>query len=126
MRARLPADKLERLSDGHHVVHAGSNRQGLNLMAAALAAYRRNNGALGAARHVGLESGFADALNNVVDLLFCGAVRHVYDHGDDLFFFSAAKDKGLRFLAALAESLMCLVYFVDWLRSCTSAANENQ
>jgi hypothetical protein len=42
------------------------------------------------------------------------------------FFFSAAKDKGRDFIAALAESLSCLYYFVDWLRSCTSAANENQ
>jgi hypothetical protein len=26
----------------------------------------------------------------------------------------------------LAESLSCLFYPGDWLRSCTSAANENQ
>jgi hypothetical protein len=36
---------------------------------------------------VRLESGFADALNDVVDLLFGGAVGHVHNHGDDLSIF---------------------------------------
>jgi hypothetical protein len=33
---------------------------------------------------MGLEARFADALNNVFDLLFGGAVGHVHNHGDDL------------------------------------------
>jgi hypothetical protein len=53
-------------------------------MASPATADRRNNGALGASCDVRLESSFADALNNVFDLLFRGAVRHVHNHGDDL------------------------------------------
>jgi hypothetical protein len=73
-------------------------------MAAPAAADCRNDGALGATRDVGLESGFADALNDVVDLLFGGAVGHVHNHGDDPFYF-AAKNKSRDSIAALAESL---------------------
>jgi len=43
-------------------------------MAASTATDGRHNGALGAARDVGLESGLADTLNDVFDLLFGGAV----------------------------------------------------
>jgi hypothetical protein len=73
---------------------------------------------------VRLESSFADALNDVVDLLFGGAVGHVHNHGDNLSF--PAKNKSRDSIAALAESLSCLYYPGDWLRSCTSAANGNQ
>jgi len=61
----------------------------------------------------------------VVDLFFGGAVGHVHNHGDDPFYF-AAKNKSRDSIAALAESLSCLYYPGDWLRSCTSAANGNQ
>jgi hypothetical protein len=40
--------------------------------------------------------------------------------------FPAAKNKSRDFIAALAESLSCLYGLVDWLRSCTAAANGNQ
>jgi hypothetical protein len=53
-------------------------------MAAPAAADRRHDGALRATGDVGLESGFPDALNDVVDLFLGGAVGHIHDHGDDL------------------------------------------
>ena len=80
----MTADKLEGLSDRNHVVHARSDGKRLDLMAAPAAADRGNDGALRAARDVRLESGFADALNDVLDLLFGGAVGHVHNHGDYL------------------------------------------
>jgi hypothetical protein len=53
-------------------------------MAASSAADCRDNGALGATCDVRLESGLADTLNDVVDLLCGGVVGHVHNHGDDL------------------------------------------
>jgi hypothetical protein len=38
---------------------------------------------------VRLESSFPDALNDVLDLLRCGAIRHVHDHGNGLSAFKA-------------------------------------
>jgi hypothetical protein len=69
---------------------------------------------------VRLESSFADALNNVFDLLFRGAVRHVHNHGDDLSI--CRKNKSREFIAALAESLSCLYCPGDWLRFSACAA----
>jgi hypothetical protein len=51
-------------------------------MASASAADCGYNRALGPARDVGGESGFPDALNDVVDLLRSRTIRHVYDHGN--------------------------------------------
>src|ERR1700704_2641952 len=53
-------------------------------MATAAAADRRNDGALGTSGDVGLESGFADPLNDVLDLLRSGVVGHVHNHGNGL------------------------------------------
>jgi hypothetical protein len=49
-------------------------------MAAPTAAHRGNDGALGASGDMRLEAGFANALNNVFDLLFGSAIGHVYNH----------------------------------------------
>jgi hypothetical protein len=88
----LAADELKGLGDGDHVVHAGRDRKRLDFMAAPTAADGGNDGAFGATRDVRLESSFADALNDVVDLLFGGAVGHVHNHGDNLS-FPATKQK---------------------------------
>jgi hypothetical protein len=69
LRPGLAADELEGLGDGDHVVHAGRDRKRLDFMTAPAAADGCDDGALGATRDVRLESGFADALNDVVDLL---------------------------------------------------------
>ncbi len=84
LRPGLTADELKGLGDRDHVVYPGRDRKGLDFMAAASAADCRDNGALGASRDVRLESGLADALNDVVDLFFGGAVGHIHDHDDDL------------------------------------------
>jgi hypothetical protein len=42
---------------------------------------------------VRLESGFADTLNDVIDLLFSGVVGHVHNHGDDPSFPLPPKTK---------------------------------
>jgi hypothetical protein len=94
-------------------------------MAAPTAADRRNYGALGTTRDVGLIPGFADTLNDVVNLLVGGAVGHVHNHGNDLS-ICRHKAKAANSIAALAESLSCLYCPGDWLRFCTSAANANQ
>src|ERR1035438_6318404 len=77
------SDEFEGLGDRDHVVHPGRDRKRLDFMAASTAAHCRNDGALGPTRDVRLESSFADALNDVVDLLFGSAVGHVHNHGDD-------------------------------------------
>jgi hypothetical protein len=41
--------------------------------------------ALGAARDVGLEASFADALNDVLNLFFGRVVGHIYNHGGHPF-----------------------------------------
>src|SRR5208282_3015714 len=106
LRARLPADELEGLGDGDHIVHPRRDRKRLDFMAAPAAADCGNDGALGTTGNVGLKSGFADALNDVVDLFFGGVVGHVHYHGDDLsIFVFAAKNKSRDSIAALAESL---------------------
>src|SRR5208282_2318380 len=84
LRPRLTADELKGLGDRDHVIDAGRDRKRLDFMAASTTAHRRHDGALGATRDVGLEAGFADALNDMVDLLFSGAVGHVHNHGNDL------------------------------------------
>ena len=65
----MPADQLEGLGDGDYVVDAGRDRKGLDLMSPPAAADRGDDSALGAARDVRLKAGFADALDDVFDLL---------------------------------------------------------
>ena len=89
MRPCLAADEFEGLRDGDDGVDARSDRKRFDFMAASTAADGGNDGALGSTRDMGLESGFADALNDVLDLLLGGAVRHVYDHGDKPFLFQS-------------------------------------
>jgi hypothetical protein len=50
-------------------------------MPASAAADGGHDRALGAARNVGLEAGFPDALDDVLNLFFGRAVGHIYDHG---------------------------------------------
>ena len=76
----MPADQFERLSDGDHIVHARRHLQRLDLVAAS-AAHGGDDSALGAAGDVRLISGFADSLDDVVDLLLGGLLRHIDDHG---------------------------------------------
>jgi hypothetical protein len=40
-----------------------------------------------------LETGFSNTLNDVVDLGCGGVVGHIHNHGDDLSFFAAKKQK---------------------------------
>ena len=91
VRFHLPADQLEGLGDGDDVVDAGRDLQRFDLVAAS-AAHGGDDGALGAARDMGLVSGFADAFDDVVDFLFGGFVGHVDDHGGSPCEF-AAKNK---------------------------------
>jgi hypothetical protein len=72
-------------------------------MASSTAADRSNDGALGATRDVRLKAGFTDALNDVFDLLFGGAVRHVDDHdgGPFLLFQKAAQKRKAAILSRL-------------------------
>jgi hypothetical protein len=67
----LAADELEGLGDGDDVVHAGSDLQRLNFMPAS-AAHGGDDGSLGPACDVRLVSGFADALDHVIDFLLGG------------------------------------------------------
>jgi hypothetical protein len=62
-------------------------------MASASASDRRNYSALGPAGDVRLKAGFADALNDVFNLLGSGAVRHVHDHGCGLSDLNPTKEK---------------------------------
>src|SRR3984893_14117616 len=62
-------------------------------MATTAASDRRNDGALGTTGDVGLESGFADALNDVLDLLRSGVVGHVHNHGNGLSILLCKKRK---------------------------------
>ncbi len=81
-------------------------------MAAAATANGGHDGAFGAPGDVRLESGFADTLNDVLDLLFSGVVGHVDDHGDYLSVLPP-KTKAAISIAALAESLSCLYCLAD-------------
>jgi hypothetical protein len=99
----LTADELKGLGDRDYVVHAGSDRKRLDFMAASTASDGRDYGAFGATRDVRLKSGFADALNDVVDLLFGGAVGHIHNHGDNLSI--CRQNKKPRFLSRLWRNL---------------------
>src|ERR1700690_3752197 len=93
-------------------------------MAAPAAADCGHDGALRASGNVGLKSGFQDASNDVLDLLFGRAVRHIHNH-DDRLSVCLEQNKSRDTLAALVESLSCLYFPGEWLRFCTSAANGN-
>jgi hypothetical protein len=110
----LQANQLKRLRDRDYVVHARRDRKRLNFMAPPAASDGRDNGALRTARHVRLKSGFADALHDVVDLLFGGAVGHIHNHGMT-FSVSPQQKKRPRFASRpRAESLswFLLLYWV--------------
>jgi hypothetical protein len=84
-------------------------RKRLDLMTAPAAADGGDNGALGPASDVRLESGFSNPLNDVLDLFRSGAVRHVHNHGRNPFGVSGPKtkaaicDRGVE-----CETLSCL------------------
>jgi hypothetical protein len=101
-------------------------------MATSAAADRRNDGALGTSGDVGLESGFADPLNDVLDLLRSGVVGHVHDHGNGLSIVFCKKSFVQKAKAAILSRLWWNLRAVfnyglkDWLRFFTSAADGNQ
>jgi hypothetical protein len=89
----LPTHQFEGLGNRHNVVDSGRHRECLDFMASASASDRRNYSALGPTGDVRLKPGFADALNDVFNLLGSGAVRHVHDHGCGLSDLNPTKEK---------------------------------
>src|SRR4029077_13816700 len=80
VRLYLAADQLERLRNGNDVIDTRSHLQRLDFMAPP-ATHCRHNGSLRAARYVRLVASFANAVNDVLDLLFGSSFVHVDDHG---------------------------------------------
>ena len=76
----LPADQLEWLGDGDNRIHPWSDLKSFDLVAAS-AAHSRDNGALRAARDVGLIPSLADTLDDVIDFLLRSFLRHIHNHG---------------------------------------------
>ena len=70
---------VEGLGDGDNVINARRNLQSLDLVSAA-AADGGDDRALRSSRDVRLVSGFADALDHMIDLLLGSFLRHVDDH----------------------------------------------
>ena len=79
----LAAGELERLEDRQHLFDAGDGRQRLGLQLA-LVADDADDGALLAAAEVRLEAQFADALQDVVDLLLGGVGSKNNNHGQSV------------------------------------------
>ncbi len=95
----LTTDELEGLGNGDDVVDAGRDLEGLDFVPAA-APHGRHNGAFGATGYVRLVPSFADAFDNVIDLLFGSAIRHIDDHA--IGPPSARKNQRPRFLRIAA------------------------
>src|SRR5215469_6037761 len=79
VRLDLLTDQLEWLCDRSHVVDAGGDLQGFDLMPAA-ATYCGDDGTLSTSGYVRLVSGFTNPFNHVLDLLLGCSVRHVDNH----------------------------------------------
>jgi hypothetical protein len=112
----LLTHKLERLGDGHHIVNTGSDLQSFYLMAAP-AAHSGDDRAFGAARDMRVVSGFANAIDHVLDLIFSRFFGHVDDHGWILLVQFSGKTKAAIFIAA---------YGFSWFRVAVRGSSESK
>jgi hypothetical protein len=76
----LPADEFKGLCNGDDVVDTGRDRKRLDFVPPP-GSHSGYDGALGAARDVRVVSRLADTLDDMVDFLLGGLVRHIDDHG---------------------------------------------
>jgi hypothetical protein len=75
----LAANEFEWLSNWNNVLDSRGSLESLDFVPPS-AADCGDDGALGSARDMSLVSGFADAVSNVLDLFFRGALGHVDNH----------------------------------------------
>ena len=99
----MPAYELKRLRDRDDVIHAGRNLQGFDLVPPP-AADRSDDRALRPSRNVRLIACFADAFDDVINLLLGCFFRHVDDHGLVSCEFGPIKQKPRSRIAAYVEA----------------------
>src|SRR6185437_5729517 len=74
------ADKLERMRDGHNILHAWRGLERFQGHARSARAYRGHNGPLRAARNVRLKATFDYEFNYVLKFRFRRTCCHIDDH----------------------------------------------
>lgn len=77
---RLTTDQFVRLGDSDDGLYTGRGLKSLEFVAASAGTDRSDDGFRLAASDVGLESGFANAVNYVLDFVFRGTFEHVHNH----------------------------------------------
>src|SRR5437764_4212561 len=104
----LLTHQLEGLRDGDHIVHTGCHLQRFNFVTAS-ATNSRDNGALGAARDMGVVTGLANALDHMLYLILGRFLGHVDDHRWGSPFIASCKTK-----AAISDRGLQLSWLCGW------------